>query len=112
MQITTKTDWTVGELVENKRQQILRVNHEYQRGLRWSEFQKRMFIDSILRGYSIPAFYFHLNKTQTAMGNITTFDIVDGQQRVDALHSYCEDAFELLDPKNTAGVSLSKFCTR
>ena len=53
MKVAVKSEYTVGDLIELKRQSILRVNHEYQRGLRWTEMQKRMFIDSIFRGYSI-----------------------------------------------------------
>ena len=109
MQIETLTKWTVGDLIDNKRKQILRVNPEYQRGLRWNDLQKRMFIDSILRGYSIPAFYIHVNKIKTAIVDNTHYDIVDGQQRIDALHSYCEDAFELLDPTNTEGFHFPNF---
>ena len=109
MEIDTATDWTVRDLIENQREQILRVNHEYQRGLRWNDMQKRMFIDSILRGYSIPAFYFHVKSTSTKHADNKYFDIVDGQQRVDALHSYYEDAYELLDPANEVGFRFPNF---
>ena len=109
MEIETATDWTVGDLIENQHQQILRVNREYQRGLRWNDMQKRMFIDSIFRGYSIPAFYFHRKETSTTFATNTHFDIVDGQQRVDALQSYCEDAFELLDPSSDVGFRFPNF---
>ena len=58
MEIDIKTDKPVSELISAKKESSLRVNHEYQRGARWTEFQKQMFIDSIMRAYSIPAFYF------------------------------------------------------
>ena len=109
MEINLSTEFTVGNLIELKREQILRVNHEYQRGLRWTSLQKRMFIDSILRGYSIPAFYFH--KKETAAGTIrnTYYDIVDGQQRVDAIFTYSEDGFDLTDPNTDAGFHFPEF---
>ena len=109
MEIVTATDWTVADLIEQQSEQILRVNREYQRGLRWTDMQKRMFIDSILRGYSIPAFYFHVKETSTRHASNKYFDIVDGQQRVDALFSYCEDAFELLNPTNDVGFHFPNF---
>ena len=109
MQVSTEKEWTVGELIENQRQQILCVDHEYQRGLRWTDMQKRMFIDSIFRGYSVPAFYFHKRETATTFATNTYFDIVDGQQRINALHSYCDDAFELLDPSNDSGFHFPNF---
>lgn len=91
-------NWTVKNLIAYEKESTLRVNHEYQRALRWSISQKQMFIDSIFRGYSIPAFYFH--KTTVSSGNVF-YDIVDGQQRIDAIKSFSEGAFELLDPAKT-----------
>ena len=44
MEIKIK-EWTVGKLIEYEKENSLRVNHEYQRGLRWTNFQKQMFID-------------------------------------------------------------------
>ena len=109
MDIKTETQWTVHDLIDNRRKKILHVNHEYQRGQRWNTMQKRMFIDSILRGYSVPAFYFHRKETSTSFASNIHFDIVDGQQRVDALHSYCEDSFELLDPSDDARFRFPNF---
>ena len=109
MEVTVDTSWTVGQLIEFERKKILQVNHEYQRGLRWTDMQKRMFIDSILRGYSIPAFYFH--KKQTSAGSITNtyFDIVDGQQRINAIYAYSEGAFPLLDPSEDSTFRFPNF---
>ena len=68
-----------------------------------------MFIDSIFRGYRIPTFYFH--KKQRSAGTITNtyFDIVDGQQRIDAIYSYNEGAFALLDPASQSGFRFPNF---
>lgn len=79
----------------------LRVNPEYQRGLQWSLTQKQGLIDSLLRGYQIPIFYIHVetrknNFTQAAE---TTAWIVDGQQRLASIVSYCNNEFSLPDPK-------------
>ena len=98
MKINVNSDWTVGDLIELEQERSLRVNHEYQRGLRWTTSQKQMFIDSIFRGYSIPAFYFH--KTKAPLSGNVFYDIVDGQQRINAIKSYSEDAFALLDPSD------------
>ena len=98
MKVKVETETTVGELIDLEQNNILQVNHEYQRGLRWTDIQKRMFIDSIFRGYSIPGFYFH--EKQKSAGGITNtyYDIVDGQQRINAIYQYSEGAFALLDP--------------
>ena len=100
---------TVGHLIELRKKEFLKVNHEYQRGLRWTDLQKKMFIDSIFRGYSIPAFYFY--KKETSVGDLiaTYFDIVDGQQRIDAIYSYSENSFSSLNPLKESGFKFPHF---
>ena len=68
-----------------------------------------MFLDSIFRDYSIPAFYFH--RIEESAGPITNtfFEIVDGQQRVDAIITYSENAFQLIDPSDTSGFRFPNF---
>ena len=109
MEIKVESEWTVGDLIERQRKNFLRVNHEYQRGLRWTDIQKRMFIDSVFRGYSIPAFYFHKHETSVGSDRNTYYDIVDGQQRVNAIYDYSESAFPLLDPSNDSGFRFPNF---
>ena len=49
----------------------LRVNPEFQRGLKWSLSQKQGLIDSLLRGYQIPIFYIHLEaRTNNYTGGV------------------------------------------
>ncbi len=109
MKINVRTDWTVRDLVELKKENFLQVNPEYQRGLRWTSMQKCMFIDSIMRGYSIPAFYLH--KIERAAGTLKSesFDIVDGQQRIDAIYGYSEGEFALVDPADESGFRFPNF---
>ena len=109
MNIEIRTEFTVGTLIDYRSNSILRVNHEYQRGLRWTILQKQMFIDSIFRGYSIPAFYFHkLHKGTPPIVN-TYFDVVDGQQRIDAIYSFSGDGFPLLDPSDDGNSRFPSF---
>lgn len=77
------------------------INPEYQRGLQWGLAQRQGLIDSLLRGYQIPIFHIHLesrtnNYTQATE---TTAWIVDGQQRLASIVSYCQNEFSLPDPK-------------
>lgn len=79
----------------------LRVNPEYQRGLKWGMAQRQGLVDSLLRGYQIPIFYIHL-ETRTnnyTQASETTAWIVDGQQRLATIHAYCQNEFSLPDPK-------------
>ncbi len=109
MKVDIKIKGKLEMLINLKRQKFLRVNHEYQRGLKWTTPQKLMFIDSIFRGYSIPAFYFH--KIESSIGSLTNtfYDIVDGQQRIDAIYSYIEGAFPLLDPASDSDFRFPNF---
>lgn len=98
MEVKINIKRTVGELIELHQKNFLHVNSEYQRGLRWTDKQKIMFIDSIFRGYSIPAFYFHRRKESVGEDITINYDIVDGQQRIDALYSFCEGEFATFNP--------------
>lgn len=98
MKVIVKTDRTLAWLIDAWQAGMLRVDHEYQRGLKWSAAQKQMFIDSVFRGYSIPAFYFHERKSSVGEITNTFYDIVDGQQRIDAIYGYSQDRFKLADP--------------
>ena len=92
---------TVNQLCEQKKAELLRADPEYQRGAVWSRVQKQMFVDSLMRGYSIPAFYFHIREIQVdgmVSPNVHKY-IIDGQQRINAITEYIENSFPLLDPK-------------
>ncbi|MAJ36157.1 MAG: hypothetical protein CBC12_13635 [Candidatus Puniceispirillum sp. TMED52] len=107
MKIEIKTNTPVKLVVEDKKSGDLRVNSEYQRGLTWKEHQKQMFIDSLFRGYKAPAFYFH-KKIKGNYDNIS-IEIIDGQQRIDALASYIDGAFPLLDPNANGAFKFPNF---
>jgi len=79
----------------------LRVNPEFQRGIKWSLAQKQGLIDSLLRGYQIPIFYVHLeSRTNNYTGGVeSTAWIVDGQQRLAAIVAYRQNEFSLPDPQ-------------
>lgn len=55
---TKPDDLTVKDVLDLKSQQMLVVNLEYQRGAVWTPSQKKKLVDSVLRGYPIPLFYF------------------------------------------------------
>ena len=90
--IETITKLTVNHLVVQKSKENIRINYEYQRGIRWTVEQEQMFIDSIFRGYSIPAFYLHKISDSRMDGedNIIHF-IVDGQQRINAISKFTQN---------------------
>lgn len=66
------------------------TNPDYQRPPVWSISQKRLLIDTILRGYDIPKFYWR--KTGR---NPDKYEVIDGQQRLRAIWEYMNNEFDL-----------------
>jgi hypothetical protein len=76
----------------------VRPNPEYQRGLQWKRRQQQLLIDSIFRGYPLPRFYFELRRTTDPLGtDISTLDVIDGQQRIIAMTQFRNDEWPLLE---------------
>lgn len=102
-------DMDIASIIKLKQNQLLLVNEEYQRGAVWSIRQEKLLIDSILRGYPIPQFYFHFIKSE--VGGLTSerFEVIDGQQRINAIYKFVNNGFKLFDPQNDKRTGLPKF---
>lgn len=88
--------WDVATIIEARRKKRLIPNDEYQRGLAWKPKQKIKFVDSVFRGYPIPPLILHEKSETDSYG--TTFrahEIIDGQQRVNALFAYQNSEWEI-----------------
>ena len=79
----------------------LPINRENQRGPKWKRAQNQALIDSLLRGYRLPLFYVHLVEEPDDFtdGVRTTRYLVDGQQRLQAVKLFMQNAFALADPQ-------------
>ena len=97
-------NFSVSKIREYWTQTYLRVNHEYQRAPRWNRRQKQLLIDSLLRGYPLPLFYFHKRTQPHGDGTIDYLEVIDGQQRIHALTEFCSGKFALLDPARNQNV--------
>jgi uncharacterized protein with ParB-like and HNH nuclease domain len=91
-------EMSVGEMLELKSQQMLVVNPEYQRGEVWSQAQKKRLVDSVLRGYPLPLIYLHHIRQEAGKLVSERYEVIDGQQRINALFEFREGAFKLFDP--------------
>lgn len=110
---TEPDDLKVRDVLDLKSQQMLVVNSEYQRGVVWTRNQQKKLVDSVLRGYPIPLIYFHHIQQVAAGLRSERFEVIDGQQRIDALHEFHEGAFKLFDPvKDEADARFPDFITR
>ena len=61
---------------------------DWQREEVWDDAKKRRLIDSILRGWKLPKFYFVKTSDEE-------FDVVDGQQRLAAIFAFCTNELSL-----------------
>lgn len=68
----------------------INTNPDYQRPPVWSSSQRQLLVDSILRGYDVPKFYWRLTSKKPPR-----YDVVDGQQRMRAIWSFCNGEFGL-----------------
>ncbi len=96
----TPASLSIEAITEAWKNRSLRPNEEYQRGEAWSVSQQKLLIDSILRGYPLPRFYFHKKTSKGLLGGSeSTFDIIDGQQRIIAMAEFVSDHWNLFDTK-------------
>lgn len=82
---------------------------DYQRPAVWSKSQKRLLIDTILRKYDIPKMYWRKIKK-----NPDTYEVVDGQQRLNAIWEFMDDGYNLgkdADPVDTFELKNQKYST-
>lgn len=105
----------VGDLINMYQEGTLKVNHEYQRGSAWTRAQKQLFIDSIMRGYPAPVIFLHErkdmveNRFEGKKESRTDYEIIDGQQRIDALCEYVAGVYSPLDPSNEQESKFPRF---
>jgi hypothetical protein len=110
---TDPDNLTVADIIDLKNQQMLVVNSEYQRGAVWTKSQRKKLVDSILRGYPIPLIYLHHIKQSAGKLVSQRYEVIDGQQRINAISDYHEGAFRLFDPvKDAAEARFPEFIKR
>ena len=73
---------------------------DFQREEVWPDYKKRLLIDSILKGWHLPKFYF--SKSEDG-----SLECVDGQQRLSAIFSFFADNLTLAeDTANRMGAKV------
>ena len=93
MQVTA-SNFTVAEYCEQMRAGSIVVNHDYQRSDKvWPPAAKSYLIDTILLGYPVPKLALH--QTTDLKTRKTKKEIVDGQQRSQAIFDFLEDRLRL-----------------
>jgi hypothetical protein len=68
--------------------EVINLRPEYQRRLRWSVKQKSLLIESFLLNIPIPPIFLYES-------DLARYEVMDGQQRLNAVHDYLENGFAL-----------------
>jgi len=91
MQVINRHDYPLSTLRSYYQDQKVVVNPRYQRNPVWVRSQKQLLIDSILRDYDMPKFYWQKVKK----GDHSVFEVIDGQQRMLAIIQYANNQWPL-----------------
>src|SRR3990172_3885523 len=83
--------FTVSDLYEWFRDGELILQPKFQRRLIWSPAAKSYLIDTVFRELPIPKIYLRMDIDPTKVRAVR--EVVDGQQRLDALFAYIEGDF-------------------
>ena len=78
-------NWKIKTL--NTKRVKINPKPQYQRTSVWSPSKKKLFIDSILRGYDVPKFYLR----STPNDPLYDYEITDGQQRMRSIWEFMSD---------------------
>lgn len=89
MSITPK-GMSIQEAYRLYREGKLIVNRKYQRKLVWTNEEKQMLVDSILKGYPIPLI---LLAERPAIHGYGIYEILDGVQRLTSIFDFIENRF-------------------
>ena len=75
-------------LLKNKGELII---PDVQRELVWTKSQNQLLIDSLFKDFDIPKIYFR----EVESNGKQVYEVIDGQQRLNAIFSFVEDKYEL-----------------
>lgn len=81
---------------------------DYQRPPAWTNKQKQLLIDTILRGYDVPKMYWQ----RLPKGSDFEFAVIDGQQRLRTIWEFCAGEFGLhkdMEPINGFPIAGKKY---
>lgn len=77
----------IHDLIKGK--EVLNLRPEYQRRLRWPNKKKSKLIESLLLNIPIPPIFLY-------EGDLARYEVMDGQQRLNAIHEYLENDYPLI----------------
>lgn len=97
MEFKTQT-FTVADLYNWYTSKELYLQPRFQRRLIWKQAARSYLIDTVLRGLPMPKIYYRMEVNPETVKSVR--EIVDGQQRLDALFEYIENRFPVYRTHN------------
>ncbi len=85
--------FTVSDLYNWYKGGELFLQPKFQRRRVWKQIAKSYLIDTLVRGLPMPKIYFRMQVDPDSVKSVR--EVVDGQQRLDAIFSYIEDKFSV-----------------
>ncbi|BFU93189.1 MAG: hypothetical protein NTAFB01_43760 [Nitrospira sp.] len=76
----------INDLIKGK--EVINLRPEYQRRLRWPKKKRSKLIESLLLNIPIPPIFLYES-------DLARYEVMDGQQRLNAIHDYFENNFPL-----------------
>ena len=90
---TQRSVYTPNDLVLWQENGVLEISPKFQRRALWRTPARSYFIDTLLRGMTVPALYFRM--AQDSARSKTIREVVDGQQRIRSVLEFIADEFRL-----------------
>lgn len=91
--ITQRNDFLVPNILQMVRKRdVLNLSPTYQRRKRWSNAKKSHLVESLLMNIPIPPIFLYER-------DLAKYEVMDGQQRLDAIRGYFDNEFPLTDLK-------------
>lgn len=96
--------FTVSDLYNWYRSGELFLQPKFQRRKIWKPIAKSYLIDTLLRGLPMPKIYYRMQVNPDTVKSVR--EVVDGQQRLDAIFNYIENQFPIRRSHGEAGGKL------
>jgi hypothetical protein len=93
---------TIGWFWDLFNRKLLIMDPPYQRRSVWSQDYKDYFVDTVLHGYPAPAIFLY---KETTPEGISTYSVVDGQQRLSTLFEFANNRFPVSEKSAVATIA-------
>lgn len=87
---TTRSVDEILSLIDRKR---LNLSPGFQRKSVWNEKDRKNLIDSIIRGYPLPAIFLYKRVDEKTHKEV--YDVIDGKQRLESISFFCKNKYSV-----------------